>query len=37
MRLTTADDNARLPTSDGRRYFVGPSAATLHDAGEKQS
>lgn len=21
MRLTTADDNTHLPTSDGRRYF----------------
>lgn len=21
MRLTTADDNTPLPTSDGRRYF----------------
>lgn len=21
MRLTTADDNTRLPTSDGQRYF----------------
>ncbi len=37
MRLTTAHDNTRLSTIDGRRYFRRTKGATLRDAGEKQS